>query len=98
MTDVASVSAGTRHTLVVRSDGSLWAMGNNVYGQLGDGTTADRTTPVFVMDGVQAVDAKGYQTLIMKTDGSLWVAGRNQYGQLGDGTRIDRPLPIQILP
>ena len=41
-----SVSAGSSHTVAIRADGSLWAWGNNDYGQLGDGTTTDRYSPV----------------------------------------------------
>src|SRR6266850_261289 len=40
------VSAGGLLTVVVKSDGTLWAWGNNFYGQLGDGTTTQRTSPV----------------------------------------------------
>ena len=45
-TGVASVSAGYNHTLFVKTDGTLWAMGRNDFGQLGDGTKTDRHTPV----------------------------------------------------
>jgi hypothetical protein len=49
--DVASVAAGAEHSLVVKIDGTLWAMGWNDYGQLGDGTTTNRATPVPVASG-----------------------------------------------
>ncbi|MGK7313552.1 MAG: RCC1 domain-containing protein, partial [Candidatus Longimicrobiales bacterium M2_2A_002] len=48
MSDVAAVSAGGGHTMILRTDGTLWGTGLNAFGQLGDGTTADRTTPVQV--------------------------------------------------
>ncbi|MCL2367913.1 MAG: hypothetical protein FWC72_02860 [Oscillospiraceae bacterium] len=52
MENVATVSAGFRHTLAIRADGSLWAWGANDRGQLGDGTTEDRHSPVMVMERV----------------------------------------------
>ncbi|WP_374679460.1 hypothetical protein [Hymenobacter sp. J193] len=40
------MAAGGSHTVAVRTDGTLWAWGNNYEGQLGDGTTTDRSAPV----------------------------------------------------
>jgi alpha-tubulin suppressor-like RCC1 family protein len=45
MTGVAAVAAGGWHTLALKTDGSLWAWGYNGGGQLGDGTTTDRSSP-----------------------------------------------------
>jgi alpha-tubulin suppressor-like RCC1 family protein len=81
-----SVAGGGTHTHVVKSDGSLWSVGRNNYGQLGDGTTTDRTEFVKIEDtGVVAVDAGENFSLYLKTDGSLWGIGINSNGQLGDG-------------
>ena len=96
--DVVQVAAGYMHTLIVRADGSLWACGYNMNGQLGVGTTTDRYTPVRVLpSGVVQVAAGGTHTLIVKTDGSLWACGYNSSGQLGDGTTTQRTTPIRIL-
>ena len=51
MDNVASVSAGHYHTLITKTDGSLWACGHNNYGQIGDGTTTDRLIPVKILEG-----------------------------------------------
>ena len=73
-------------------------MGSNYSGQLGDGTTTDRNTPVQVVaTGVASVSAGGYHTLFVKTDGSLWAMGSNYSGQLGDGTTTDRNTPVQVV-
>jgi alpha-tubulin suppressor-like RCC1 family protein len=101
MTGVAAVSAGgevSSHTMILKTDGSLWATGDNDSGQLGDGTTTNRSTPVQVMSGVVAVFAGGIHSLILKADGSLWATGNNYYGQLGDGTTTKRITPVQIRP
>ena len=44
-TNWARVSAGGDHTVAVKTDGTLWAWGDNNYGQLGDGTTTNQSTP-----------------------------------------------------
>lgn len=95
--EVKSVAAGANHSLIVKSDGSLWACGWNEYGQIGDGTTTDRHTPVKIMYGVASVAAGNAHSLIIKNDGSLWACGRNDYGQLGDGTTTDKLTPVKIM-
>ena len=47
--DVAAVSTRYNHTMILKSDGSLWATGDNDYGQLGDDSTSDRYSPVSVI-------------------------------------------------
>jgi alpha-tubulin suppressor-like RCC1 family protein len=46
MADVVAIAGGAEHTLALRRDGTVWAWGHNEQGQLGDGTTTDRSTPV----------------------------------------------------
>ncbi len=103
--EVASVAAGgpkfiegsLNHSLIVKKDGSLWACGSNDFGQLGDGTTKERDTPVKIMEGVAQVAAGSQYTLIVKKDGSLWSCGYNYYGCLGDGTTTERHNPVKIM-
>jgi hypothetical protein len=64
---VARVAAGYYHTLFVKTNGTLWAMGYNEHAELGDGTTTNRNTPVQVAAGVYWVSAGGYH--------SMWVGG-----------------------
>jgi alpha-tubulin suppressor-like RCC1 family protein len=93
---IRAVAAGGNNTLYVKSDGTLWAMGSNDYGQLGDGTTTGRSTAVQVATGVASVSAGGYHSLYVKTDGTLWAMGLNGSGQLGDGTTTRRLTPVQV--
>ena len=96
--DISQVSTGSsHHTMILNTDGSLWACGRNNYGQLGDGTTSNCSTPKQIMTGVAAVSAGGYHTMILKTDGSLWACGYNYYGSLGDGTTTNCSTPKQIM-
>ena len=94
---VKSVSASGDHSMFLKSDGTLWATGNNTYGQLGDGTSVSKTTPVQVATGIASVSA-GYEfTMFIKTDSTLWAMGNNSMGQLGIGTTASAAAPVQIM-
>jgi hypothetical protein len=73
-------------------------MGDNEYGQLGDGTYNNTNRPEQIVAGsVTAIGTGQYHTLFVKSDGSLWGMGFNAYGQLGDGTTNNISRPEQIL-
>ena len=83
--------------------GGAWAWGQNVYGQLGDGTTTQRNAPVRVgglSSGVQDIEGGFYHSLALKTDvtgeSTVWAWGRNDFGQLGVGTTTRRNAPVQV--
>src|SRR5690625_8008402 len=79
---VTDVSDGENHSLCIR-DGNLWAMGANQYGQLGDGSTSDRNSPVEVRSGVEKIAAGAWHSLFITTSGELWGRGNSDRGQLG---------------
>ena len=92
------LAGGLYHSLFIADDGSLWAWGENTYGQLGDGLNAAKNpSPKQILSGVAAVAGGHRHTLALKTDGSLWAWGNNQFGQLGDGTTKHSKTPKQIL-
>jgi alpha-tubulin suppressor-like RCC1 family protein len=95
----AKSAAGLRHTLIIKTDGSLWGCGDNTYGKLGVATAStNQTTLVQILSGgVAAVAAGHHHTLILKTLGSLWGCGQNSSGQLGDGSTTDRTTPVQVM-
>jgi len=86
MDNVIAVSVGGGHTMAIQADGSLWGWGWNWYGQIGDGTTEDRDSPVHIMDDVIAVSVGGFHTAAITSDGALWTWGNNSTGHIGDGT------------
>jgi len=78
--------------------GSAWAWGENLNGQLGDGSTGERHLPVKVqvLTSVAAVAAGGWHSFARKTDGTVWAWGYDADGELGDGATADRRTPAQI--
>lgn len=97
MEDVQAVACGDFHTLILKTDGTLWACGNNASGELGAGDTANRDIPVQVMTDVAAISAGQSSSAALKTDGTLWTWGDNEYGQLGTGDTRDRSEPVQVM-
>lgn len=98
LTDVQGVDSGDKHVVAVKGDGTVWAWGDNVYGQLGDNTTTQRKTPVQTvgLSGVRSVSAGYGHSLSVKGDGTVWSWGYNNSGQLGDGTTTTRLTPVQV--
>src|SRR5579863_10001864 len=96
-TTVTQIAAGNQHSLFVKSDGSLWAMGFNYFGQLGDGTGSTLTNQpeLIASNGVSTVVAAGNHSFFT-TGNSLWAMGDNQCGQLGNGTSNTTYVPHQI--
>ncbi|MEX0325390.1 MAG: hypothetical protein AB3N33_04810 [Puniceicoccaceae bacterium] len=94
----ASLST-SNHTLYLKGDGTVWATGYNLYGQLGDGTNVDKSTPFQIpgLTDVVSVTAGLRHSLFVKGDGTVWAAGWNLGGQLGDGTTTDRSTPVQVI-
>lgn len=93
------ISAGKKHNLGVKSDGTLWAWGINNIGQLGDGTTTNRNVPVQI--GIESnwteVSAGELHSMALKSDGTLWTWGDNSKGQLGLGVLVtNMPIPAKV--
>ena len=95
-TNWKQVACGVQHAAAVKTDGTLWAWGNNGSGQLGDGTTTNRSSPGTTAGGGtnwKQVASGGAHTAAIKTDGTLWTWGNNFNGQLGVGTTTSRTSP-----
>ncbi|MGI5149668.1 RCC1-like domain-containing protein [Plantactinospora sp. CA-294935] len=99
-TVVTAVAAGLAHSLALTDTGQVYAWGRNGAGQLGDGTTVSRTSPVPVSlpTGVTitAIAAYNVHSLGLTTTGQVYAWGNNTYGQLGDGTTVSRSTPVPV--
>ena len=98
LSGVTAVSAGFMHSLALKTDGTVWAWGYNVYGQLGDGTSVDRYQPVKVqgLAGVIAISAGGLHSLALLSDGTIRAWGWNGVGQLGTGGLATSLTPVKV--
>ncbi|OBX25155.1 T9SS type A sorting domain-containing protein [Gelidibacter algens] len=98
-TDWMAVEEGYDHVLALKTDGTLWAWGNNNYGALGDGTNVWSWSPVQIGtdSNWQSISAGSDLSLALKTDGTIWAWGINNHGQLGDNNQfIDKHSPTQV--
>jgi alpha-tubulin suppressor-like RCC1 family protein len=97
----ASVASGGNHTCGVTADGVAYCWGRNTDGQLGDGTTTNRTTPVAVSGSLRflrftSLSAGFRYTCGVATGDNVYCWGHNNAGQLGDGTTTDRTTPVHV--
>ena len=97
---------GNHHALMVKTDGTMWGMGRNNYGQLGLGARANGgnnsaySSPTQVLGSDWAAASGSYNaSLGLKTDGTMWECGSKRYGKLGIGqpsNNANRSSPTQI--
>ena len=94
---VKYVALGSGHSAAITKDGSLYMWGRNDDGQLGDGTTTDRYTPIKIMENVAAVSLGYYHSAAITKDGSLYMWGYNRKGQLANGSTTNRSTPVKMM-
>ena len=99
-TDWCQISASTSHSAAVRTNGTLYAWGNNLYGRLGDNTTVDKSSPISVIGGFTdwcQVSGAQNNSLALRQNGTAWGWGSNGYGILGDNTVVSKSSPVSVV-
>ena len=99
-TSWSKISVGPSHVLAIKSNNTLWSWGVNTFGQLGDGTTTTRSSPVQVgtnptYDWYDVAAGINY-SVALRGDRLLFVWGINTAGQIGDFTTVNKSSPVQV--
>ncbi len=108
LTDIIAVAGGggyvftgsggaISHSLALKNDGTVWAWGCNLYGQLGNGINTDSNVPVQVssLTGIIAIAAGSTHSVALKNDGTVWTWGGGSSGILGTGA-FSSNIPVQV--
>ena len=91
------IAPGYQHTIALDAGTFLWSWGLNSSGQLGDGTTINRSSPVQIGSSAWGKVNGGFNnSIVLTANGIVFIWGSNASGQLGDGTTINRSIPVQI--
>lgn len=99
LTAVTAISAGSTHSLALKSDGTVWGWGSNGLGVLGTAGGGQSTTPIQVpgLTGITAISAGASHSLALRNDGTVWAWGWNGRGQIGQGSASSTSFtPVQV--
>jgi hypothetical protein len=99
LTGVSIVSGGRLHTCALLSGGTVYCWGDNGNGELGDGTTTNRSLPVRAgsITNASTISAGEYHSCAVLSDGTAQCWGASAYGQVGDGTTADTSTPVTVI-
>ncbi len=96
---ITSITASGGHVCALSNQGRAYCWGTGSGGRLGDGSGADRLSPVVVSgltSGTVAISAGNQHSCAVKNDGAAYCWGYNDTGQLGDATIINSSVPVQV--
>jgi len=91
------VSIGDNHTLAIKYDGTLWAWGNNIFGQLGNDSNISTYKAIEISNNMfKAISVGTNHSVAIDKDGYLYTWGNNLLGQLGSGDNSGKSIPTKI--
>ena len=94
------IAPSKRNTFAIKTDGTLWTWGSDIYGALGDNSTVNKSSPVTVSGGgttwKQIAAGSFALGAAIKTDGTLWTWGYNPTGALGNNSVVNKSSPITV--
>ncbi|NLT50021.1 MAG: T9SS type A sorting domain-containing protein [Ignavibacteria bacterium] len=101
---IKAIAAGGYHSIALASDGTVYTLGSNYSGQLGNGNNIDSNVPVAVdtsgvLSGktITAVTAGYYHSIILVSDGTVYTWGRNSEGELGNNENNENSnVPVAV--
>ena len=95
---IVAIAAGMGHSLALASDGTIWAWGENIAGQIGDGTDNGYDSPHHLtsLTGIAAIAAGDWHSLALTNAGAVWLWGSNYAGEMGDGLIVERRVPYHL--
>ena len=102
--NIVDIKAGAYHVLALSKDGTVWAWGDNQFGQLGDGSFISKKYPVKVknfsgngeLSDIVKIECGAFHSCAINKNGEVLMWGKNMKGQLGNGTYEDRNLPVFV--
>lgn len=100
ISNIKAIAAGAELSLFLRADGTVWGVGSNQGGQIGDGTFHNRLDPVQTvgMEDVVAISTGGVHSLFLRADGSVWATGDGGFAQLAGHSenRVHTPFRLPV--
>jgi uncharacterized repeat protein (TIGR02543 family) len=102
--EISQISLGEEHSAVLTSQGRILIWGGNSYGEIGDGTTIDKSTPIDITDAfnlhanekIISISLGWWFSSALTSEGRVFTWGANFAGQIGDGTTISQSVPVDI--
>ncbi len=96
LTQIKDVAVGLYHTLILKDDGTVWSVGFNEYGSLGDGTynSSNSLSQIPGLSNVISIKAGHYHSMALTSTGEVFTWGFNMFGQLGNGSNANQNVPI----
>lgn len=96
---VTVISGGSSHTCIVTADENARCWGNNVYGEIGNGTHNAQSSAVVVkrIRDAASISAGNNTSCAILTNGRIVCWGSNEFGELGNGTTNDSTLPVKVI-